>query len=105
MENHKNVKKWTEAIKCSGCGISTVEKLTREEFQKEIILMGLRTAKGVNFGDVKKYLKINNLRVLFLDEKNLRALEQLGYIKMVKNHCAVPLEHFMILDSIVEKLC
>ncbi|MDR2760599.1 MAG: radical SAM family heme chaperone HemW [Rickettsiales bacterium] len=104
MENHRSVKKWMDAVEHSGHGARVAERLTREEFQREAVLMGLRMRKGISLAAVKKYLKIDDLDELFLNKKNLDALGRLGYIRTIKNRRAVSLKHFMILDSIVEKV-
>ena len=58
VENIKLPKKWLESVLKNGYGYEIFEKLTKEEFIEEIILMGLRKRNGINLQNVQKYLKI-----------------------------------------------
>lgn len=103
IENIKLPQKWLLSILKNGCGYEIFEKLSKEEFIEEIILMGLRKKDGINVENIKNYLKTNNIKEI-LNQKNLNFLKNNNYIDIDDNSIKVNMNYFNILDSIIERL-
>jgi oxygen-independent coproporphyrinogen-3 oxidase len=104
IENHKDIGEWMDEVDKKHNGAKTIENLTKDEFREEVILMGLRIAKGITIDNVKKYLKINDFNELIFNKKNFLLLTKKKYIEVLNNSFRVKKGCFNILDSIVEKL-
>ena len=103
-ENHKAVNDWIQSILSNGNGIKNINVLTEKEFIEEVLLMGLRTIKGVELNNISKYLKINSITDLISNKKTLQFLKDNNFIEYNDNHIKVRADRFNILDSIIEKL-
>lgn len=101
-ENIKNPLRWQESVLKNGHGLAFCEKLTREEFIEEILLMGLRMRNGIALENVQKYLKVQDISELL--NPNYSALLRKKYIEIFDNKLRVPLKYFPLLDSIVARL-
>ena len=103
VENIKLPQKWMENILSEGYGYGSFEVLTKNEFIEEVILMGLRKRKGILLEDIQNYIKVDSIYEI-IDNKNLDFLINNNFIEVCKNNIRVKLEHFNILNSIIERL-
>ncbi|GHU28155.1 coproporphyrinogen III oxidase [Bacilli bacterium] len=104
VENIKNPVQWQLNTLKFGHGSSSRTNLTKNEFMEEILLMGLRMRCGIDINNVKKYLNLysNNIREILND--NYKFLSEERYIEVSSDSIRIPLDHFNILDSIVERV-
>ncbi|MDR3078850.1 MAG: radical SAM family heme chaperone HemW [Rickettsiales bacterium] len=104
LENIKNPLHWRGQVLTSGHGLRTSEKLTREEFIDEALLMGLRLRDGVAMENLEKYLRLDSGSLLELLEGDWRYLAAENYIEVSDRNIRIPLENLRILDSIVGRI-
>ena len=98
-ENHKTVSKWSEQILSDGIILKNISKKNRA---KELIIMGLRKNKGINFNDffynigfdVWKILN-KNLVLRFVNEKLLI---------LTKSYIRASVKGRNILDTIIKEI-
>ncbi len=100
IENIKNPIKWQKQVLEKGYGFEIKENLTKDEFIEEILLMGLRMRNGISINNVKKYLKIDDLREIL--NKNYKNIEK--YLNISGENISVKLEYFEVLDYIVKNI-
>ncbi len=48
-----NPSKWLQEVSVNGCGIQTINKLSKVEIIEEMLMMGLRLEKGININDLQ----------------------------------------------------
>ncbi|MDR0571625.1 MAG: radical SAM family heme chaperone HemW [Rickettsiales bacterium] len=104
VENYKSVEKWIEHVEKQQHGAEFIEKLSRDEFREEVILLGLRMSDGINIDNVRKYLKVDDFYDLIFDRTNFYLLQKKKYIEVLNNNFRVNAYHFNVLDSIIRKL-
>ena len=72
-------------------------KLTRQEFIEELLLMGLRMKDGINIEDFKEYLNVEKIENIL----NKNYVNYLKYINLNNNTLSVKEKYFNVLDSVV----
>jgi len=96
-EAHSNPAKWLELAK-RGNADKSVTTVSNEDQATEMLLMGLRLHNGI---DTRRFEKLNGKA---LDPQTVQDLEDLGVIKMGKDHLSVTNQGFMVLNSVIGKL-
>ncbi|MDR2077958.1 MAG: radical SAM family heme chaperone HemW [Rickettsiales bacterium] len=104
VENIKNFTKWWENTMKFGRGCRILKNLSREESIEEMLLMGLRLRDGVLVDNVKKYIELHSGSIVDILNDNYRILAEKKYIEVSGDNVRIPLEHFCILESIVERI-
>jgi oxygen-independent coproporphyrinogen-3 oxidase len=104
VENIKSPIEWQENVIKFGHGSRIWENLSRKESIEEILLMGLRLRDGVEADNVEKYVQLHSGNISDILNSNYRMLLDKKYIEVSSRNVRVPLPHFSILESIVEKI-
>ena len=100
IKNYNSVDKWQEAVLNNGFGYEEKNKLTRQEFIEELLLMGLRMKNGINTDDFKEYLNVEKIENVL----NKNYVNYLKYINLNNNSLSVKEKYFNVLDSVVLRL-
>lgn len=99
--NHRDVKRYVEAVKRGGRAVSGEETLTGEQEMMEAIMLGLRTAAGVDLQDFK-----NRFGVDFMQAHAAAAaeLESQGLLRLEAGRCAPTLRGMLYINTITAAL-
>jgi oxygen-independent coproporphyrinogen-3 oxidase len=99
--NHRDVKRYVEAVKRGGRAVSGEETLTGEQEMMEAIMLGLRTAAGVDLQDFK-----NRFGVDFMQVHGAAAagLESQGLLRLEAGRCAPTLRGMLYINTITAAL-
>jgi oxygen-independent coproporphyrinogen-3 oxidase len=94
---------WLKKVKEKKCGIQKMEKISVEELQEELILMGLRLKEGISNETFFNHFQ-KNLDEVF-DHKKINYLINQNLIIFEKKFLKIPQEKVLLTNSIIQKLC
>jgi len=99
-ENPSDVRQWAAMVKAGKCGQGAVE-LTAEEKARELVMLSLRTAKGLRLAAYRKATG----RDFFKDNEGLiTALRQNELIRISDGHLRLTKNGFLVSNVILERL-
>ena len=99
-ENPRDVREWARAAKSGRVGRGAVE-LTPEERVRELVMLSLRTAKGLRLA---AYRKMTGRDFLKDNEALVTALRQNGLIRISSGHLRLTKNGFLVSNVILERL-
>jgi len=99
--NQRDVKGYVAAMKRAGRAICGEETLTQEHEMMEVIMLGLRTAAGIDLQDFR-----NRFGVDFMQAHGATAaeLQSNGLIRLEAERCAPTLRGMLYVNTIVDRL-
>ena len=100
IQNIFNYKDWRENILAKSMnGLECEKELTIKEQVEEILLMGLRTVKGIDMVDIENRFKI--ILREYLNIKKLEFYKNANFLNFDSNHISLNENGLLILDSIL----
>jgi len=94
---------WLKKVEETGTGIQKTEKISKEELQEELILMGLRLREGIHEEIFQTHF--NKSFAEIFDEKKLQKLVDQNLIAVRKNNIFITDEARILTNSIIQKVC
>lgn len=99
-ENPRDVRDWAVQAKAGRCGTGGVA-LSREERIRELVMLSLRTAKGLRLG---LYKRLTGLDFLKGNEALVTALRQKELVRLSAGHLRLTKNGFLVSNLILERL-
>jgi oxygen-independent coproporphyrinogen-3 oxidase len=99
--NCRDVKRYVDAVKKSGKAVSGAEHLTREQEMMEAVMLGLRTAAGIDLEEYHKRFGVNFIQVRGAD---VAELESQGLIRLAAGRCAPTLRGMLYINTVIAAL-
>ena len=99
--NHRDVKGYVEAVSRGGRAVSGEETLTGEQEMMEAIMLGLRTAAGVDLQDFKDRFGVDFMQV---HGAAAAGLESQGLLRLEAGRCAPTLRGMLYINTITAAL-
>jgi oxygen-independent coproporphyrinogen-3 oxidase len=101
-ENIKSPERWLESVERLGNGLSAEAVVMAKESLEEAIMMGLRLASGIRYGDWETRLGFNIRDAL--SPATLRKLRDMSLITADDRHIAATKQGRLLLNSITREL-
>ena len=96
--NTSDIHGYVQAVERGDSVVSEVEKLTREDEIEEIVMLGLRTAKGVRLAD----LTALDYDILAVKGKEIDKLSD--YIRIADGYLSIKPEYALVMNAIITEL-
>ena len=99
--NHRDVKHYMQAVRRGGNAVSGEEHLTREQEMMEAIMLGLRTAAGIDLQEFQKRFGVDFRQV---HGAAVAELQSDGLIRMEAGRCAPTLRGMLYNNTLIAAL-
>jgi oxygen-independent coproporphyrinogen-3 oxidase len=99
--NHRDVQRYLEALKTGEPAVSGEETLTREQEMMEAVMLGLRTAAGVDLQDFKNRFGLDFMQV---HGDAAAELQSQGLIRLEGGRCAPTLRGMLYINTVAAAL-
>jgi oxygen-independent coproporphyrinogen-3 oxidase len=99
--NRRDIESYVAAVKKAGRAVSGEETLTREQEMLEVIMLGLRTATGIDLREFRERFGVDFLQAY---GPAAAGLQSDGLIRLDSQHCAPTLRGMLYLNTVTAAL-